>query len=628
MIEYSFSSKPYGVLETSGDFQIFISSVEFDIVVVGDVGGHDSKNIFEVAEKCKTIVGENVGENLSKIFHLIHNFKPLKKYGLSLLIAKIYKKTPIIEYIGVGNLKFILFRDENKILLKGQDGIVGYQIPPKIKTKIFKIRKDDLFFIFTDGISINEKRLKNEIDLSGDVRNISDEIVEKFGKDDDDSLCSVFKIISKCADTPNIYIPTEEIVRNFLPESPVKKAIFVEIQKNQATEKFEFKKREKFKTLSNPDMEINIVETGRLKENLALLFNNLPIERNLGKKITYVLLEIFSNQKVIHFSMSKHILQIKAPIQLEQYNKISDIFQNLFLQNKTDDIAVFKFQFYEPFNYIEFEKKGIPKAIENDVDLDTFQNILKEQQKEKLLQQQSKLAMMGEMIGAIAHQWRQPLSIISGVLLNIEDSFFENELDEEVLQEELETAENSLTYMSRTIDDFRNFFAPSKNKKDFYLEDSIINSVAIVFAQLKIHNISISLKSGDETISDFHKKNLNGNQNKIFGYPSEFTQVILNLVSNAKDAIIENGISNGLIAISVERKGDEVSILVRDNGGGIPEKVLERVFEPYFTTKEEGKGTGIGLYMSKMIIEDNMGGVLSAKSIDGATIFTITFNIE
>jgi PAS domain S-box-containing protein len=247
----------------------------------------------------------------------------------------------------------------------------------------------------------------------------------------------------------------------------------------------------------------------------------------------------------------------------------------------------------------------------------------KQAKQEQIMFQQSKLAAMGEMIGAIAHQWRQPLTVINGTLLNIEDSFHSGELDEQSLKDHIDYAENSLTYMSNTIDDFRNFFAPTKNRKSFCVEEAVANSISIIYAQLKDHNISISMRSGGLNISNFQRKSYKGECHRVTGYPNEFTQVILNLLANAKDIIIEKRVEDGVISVDIREIKGDVYISVKDNGGGVPEKVIDRIFEPYFTTKEEGKGTGIGLYMSKMIIEDNMDGKLEVENLESGAEFRV-----
>jgi len=230
--------------------------------------------------------------------------------------------------------------------------------------------------------------------------------------------------------------------------------------------------------------------------------------------------------------------------------------------------------------------------------------LIENTQQLRLLQQQSKLASMGEMIGAIAHQWRQPLNALNINIQNLDDDFEDGLIDKIFLDDFINKNSKIIHFMSKTIDDFRNFYRVDKVKKDFYAKKAIRDVLSIQAVQIRDHNIKIIL---------------NGDDKLIKGYESEFKQVILNLINNAKDAVIENNIKNPKINIDI--LGNR--LLIKDNGGGIPGNVLNRVFEPYFTTKDQGKGTGLGLYMSKMIIEDNMHGKLSVWNEDGWTVFEI-----
>jgi PAS domain S-box-containing protein len=227
-------------------------------------------------------------------------------------------------------------------------------------------------------------------------------------------------------------------------------------------------------------------------------------------------------------------------------------------------------------------------------------------QKDQMLLHQSKLAAMGEMIGAIAHQWRQPLNALNINIQNLDDDFEDGLIDKQFIDNFIETNSQTIQFMSKTIDDFRNFYTIKKIKENFSVKKAIKETVTMQSAQLNHHNINLIIEG-----TDF----------KIEGYQSEFKQVILNLVNNAKDAIVEKGIEHGEIKIIIDKN----QILFKDNAKGIDKEIIERIFEPYFTTKEQGKGTGIGLYMSKIIIEENMGGKLSVKNNSHGAIFTIEF---
>jgi len=233
-----------------------------------------------------------------------------------------------------------------------------------------------------------------------------------------------------------------------------------------------------------------------------------------------------------------------------------------------------------------------------------IQDITDEKEKEDMLLRQSKLAAMGEMIGAIAHQWRQPLNALNINIENLEDDYEDKMIDAEYIDDFITDQTDTIHFMSKTIDNFRNFFRIDKGKEVFSIKKAKDSIFSIQSAQLNSHNIFFDIKGEDFTIN---------------GFNNEFQQVILNIVSNAKDAIISNDIKNGYISVSI----DKGIIKIKDNGGGIPEDTIDRVFEPYFTTKDQGDGTGMGLYMSKMIIEDNMNGMITASNINGGTEFII-----
>ena len=213
------------------------------------------------------------------------------------------------------------------------------------------------------------------------------------------------------------------------------------------------------------------------------------------------------------------------------------------------------------------------------------------------------------MIGNIAHQWRQPLNALSLVLQNINFAYEMDDLSEEFMHKSMDKANLLTNTMSKTIDDFRNFFKPNKQEVEFFISDAIKNAISLIESTFQHHNITIESKINDDA--------------NIKGFPNEFSQVVLNILNNAKDAIIENNIGSGKVLINVEKIDNKATISVIDNAGGIPNDILEKVFNPYFTTKEEGKGTGIGLYMSKNIIETNMNGKLLVENIENGAKFVI-----
>jgi len=255
------------------------------------------------------------------------------------------------------------------------------------------------------------------------------------------------------------------------------------------------------------------------------------------------------------------------------------------------------------------ELKKLTKTLNDKVELQVS-NI---REKDALLIQQSKLAAIGEMIGAIAHQWRQPLNEISIRVGMLEEYYNLNMIDKGFIDKFIKDNSNTIQFMSETIDNFRNFFRPDKEASIFNIKKSIIDVISIQKAVLKNHDIKIDLD-----IEEF----------KINGFENEFKQVILNIISNAKDALVSNSTQDAKISIKTEIKLGIGLIIISDNGGGIDKSIINRIYEPYFTTKDQGSGTGIGLYMSKMIIEKNMHGILDVENIEKGTRFTIQKEIS
>ncbi|MFY4758325.1 ATP-binding protein [Aliarcobacter butzleri] len=236
-------------------------------------------------------------------------------------------------------------------------------------------------------------------------------------------------------------------------------------------------------------------------------------------------------------------------------------------------------------------------------------NDLKKQNKEfeKMILQQSKFVKSGEMIANITHQFRQPLNNISYILINLKKRFESEKLDKIFFDKKINQANEQLNFLSKTIDDFKEFYLQEKEKDNFFVKDSIQNALTILNPDLQKDNINLNLKF--ETFEDI----------KIFGVKNELSQVILSLVSNSIDALKNR--HNPKISINVVSSSAEVIIEILDNAGGIKVKNLKKIFEPYFSTKEEG--TGIGLYLSKIIIEESFGGKLQVQNIKDGAKFSI-----
>lgn len=217
--------------------------------------------------------------------------------------------------------------------------------------------------------------------------------------------------------------------------------------------------------------------------------------------------------------------------------------------------------------------------------------------KEEILIHQSKMATMGEMIGVIAHQLKQPLNNMSLYCSDVKDSYKHGEIDDNFIEEFDKNTKEQIVFMSETIDDFINFFNPNKSKKPFTIKSAMEKTIKLLDKQLATNNIDLKVHIGDET---------------AFGVETELEQVFLNLITNAKDAFIERQIQKRQIAITTMTRDKYSIVIIEDNAGGIKEDNLDKIFDPYYTTKDYGTGTG--LYMVKLVIKSSFGGDLKIQN--------------
>jgi len=226
-----------------------------------------------------------------------------------------------------------------------------------------------------------------------------------------------------------------------------------------------------------------------------------------------------------------------------------------------------------------------------------------------MLIQQSKMAKTGEMIGNITHQFRQPLNNISYILMNLKKRHENNRLSAEYFNKKFHSAEEQLQFLSKTIDDFKEFYQPLKQKEDFIVKEAIENSFSILRAELKHKDIRLDLQYSSHEYT------------KIHGVKNELSQVMFALLSNALEAFKK--VDEPWIKVIVEATSAEVIIRVRDNAQGINKKDIGKIFEPYYSTKQEG--SGIGLYLVKMIVEHTLEGKISVENTSEGAEFTLCF---
>lgn len=328
------------------------------------------------------------------------------------------------------------------------------------------------------------------------------------------------------------------------------------------------------------------------KENKVLGCNesfcklvNLPKDKIIGKEINEIVPQLCSKINDYDYFISE----------FETTLKIKDEILNVLIRRK------------QYFNKRD-EQAGIVTVIN---DISDFKKLQEQNKKdEQFIIQQSKLSEIGEMITSIAHQWKTPLIEISTIAQELLYKRSKKELSKEDSAEFVNEIMTQVSYMTKTIDDFRDFIKPSLQKSEFEINSAMDELLKVVEHNIKYNYIKLNINYE------------NNEKFKIYGYANEFKQSILNIINNARDSILKRRLDekiDGIITINVKKIKNNICVEIIDNGIGIEESQLEKIFEPFFTTKDSGDG--FGLYMVKLIIEDKMNGKIEAiKSSDGANI--------
>lgn len=303
----------------------------------------------------------------------------------------------------------------------------------------------------------------------------------------------------------------------------------------------------------------------------------------------------------------------KRTAELEKYK---DSLEEL-VQERTKDLQISNNKLIEE---VEKRKKAEMLLQDKKIELERLNERLElkveeeiglSRQKDLTIFNQSKMAAMGELISMIAHQWRQPLTDISlqATKLIVKQSL--KTLDDKYLEKNLDEMSDTIQYMSKTIDDFRDFYIPNKLKESVYLEHLLESSFRILKGILENNNIEIKSKF-DNSLS-------------ILTHKNELIQVFLNILKNSIDVLIEQKVANPYIEVSCIEQENQIMVVIRDNGGGVEEGILNKIFNPYFTTKNEKNGTGLGLYMASMIVEDHCNGTIDVVNDSSGAVFSLKF---
>ncbi len=377
-------------------------------------------------------------------------------------------------------------------------------------------------------------------------------------------------------------------------EVDINQRIVLEKELIQSKNKFE----NIFEAGSDCIFVIDVGENARIKEV------NQKVTQSLGYTKEHLLQMHY--QDISTCVTTEKLYEIKADLLLHQ----SYIFEDVLKGNHGKEIPVeinIKPMAFENTNQMVMISRDITMKKRFEAEM------MENKRKEALMIYQSRLAAMGEMIGSIAHQWRQPLSGISMIFNNIEDAYAFDELDDDLLKNQGQRLQELIKYMSRTIDDFRFFFNPKNDKENFLMSKILDQTIDFLRESIRLNNIEISM--------DFERDIL------MLGRPNQLSQVLFSILKNAIDAIVLNNSEQRKISVRCREVDHHVHLEIEDTGGGIAEEKLAQIFEMYYTTKEEHNGTGLGLYIAKVIVEKNFGGEIAAQNMSNGLCIAIKLPI-
>jgi len=346
--------------------------------------------------------------------------------------------------------------------------------------------------------------------------------------------------------------------------------------------------------------------------------SNIKFIDKVPSKIDATLKSKFIDKINVHFEYDKNILSNIISLNINNKNLVVlqfDNYREIYTQGKKQivlfnaTVSVFVLILFFIFYFYIYYHQKLNKQLEQKIK----DEIKKQKAQEEILIHQSRSAEIGEMINNIAHQWRQPLNNLSLTIQNISFTYQSGILTQEELDKTIDKSKKIIKTMSNTIDTFRDFFEPNKNKVLFKIEHSIDNTLEILSSTLRFHNIELI----KEIIDDV----------EIYDFENELSQVLLNIITNAKDALVSNKIEKPTIKITISKIFNNLIVKIKDNANGVDEEIIDKIFEPYFTTKGKDQGTGIGLYMSKLIIEKNMHGKIEVTNDKEGAVFRITLPI-
>lgn len=590
MIEFQSEIFPFSGPESCGDFAIRVKREDGDLLAVGDVAGHGDPVVGRLAQSCMSRLSKSENLSLEEIINELEALPGMSDRGVSIFLGLFDRSIPLLHYYLQGDIAVHHFVDGHYKRLPNHDAPLGLGRASNRKFRSIKVAPGELFTLTSDGVKLSfEKDSKTAATTS--IDRLFEQFVNGMSHGADDGVIALARVRGTAQNNSR-----SSVIHNI--SNPRQNATeTAQISRNTPAEENLKFQNPVFTALLGPDANIGRLQSkDQIRPYLRLLFEIVQLGDFERSKLESLLLQQAeeTNSSAELFS-EDNLLQIQLDHSVEIEQQAKALFSPERILHKDSKLIVSLPCAYKRTVTAEDRKRLLQRLSARD-----YEDQQTRRKNESLLAEQSKLAAMGEMVGAIAHQWRQPLNElglrIQRLQLHQHQSRLETNEVDAFAQESLEL----IQHMANTIDDFREFFSHDSEGSSFEVRQVIDEVLRLHSAQLENNGIAVTI-SGDSF--------------RATGQASHLKQIFFNLISNARDALRDHEIKNPKINVTLDAAASELRFA--DNAGGVPPNTLERIFEPYYTTKTHGQGTGMGLYMCRMLAVDQLHGSIYATNIEG-----------
>ncbi len=593
MIEFQSEIFPFSGPESCGDFAIRVKREDGDLLAVGDVAGHGDPVVGRLAQSCMSRLSKSANLSLEEIINDLEELPGMSDRGVSIFLGLFDRALPLLHYYLLGDISVQHFTDGRYKRLPNHDAPLGLlaRVSDR-KFRSIKVAPGELFTLTSDGVKLSFETESNT-PATTTLDRLFEQFVSSMSHGADDGVIALARVPGTVQNNSR-----STVIHNI--PSPRKNATeTAQISRNtSAMEKLKFETPD-FTTVLGPGASIGQLQSkDQIRPYLRLLFELVQLgDFERAKLESFLLQQAEETDSSAELFSEDNLLQIQFGYSVEIEQQAKALFSPERVQHKDSTLIVSLPCAYKRTITDEDRKRLLQRLSAKD-----YEDQQTRQKNESLLAEQSKLAAMGEMVGAIAHQWRQPLNElglrIQRLQLHQHHSRLETNEVDAFAQESLEL----IQHMANTIDDFREFFSHDSQGSSFEVRSVIDEVLRLHSAQLENNGIAVAI-SGDSF--------------RAVGQASHLKQIFFNLISNARDALRAHEIKNPRISVTLDAATSELRFA--DNAGGVPTDTLERIFEPYYTTKTHGQGTGMGLYMCRMLAVEHLHGSIYATNIGGAS---------